>query len=157
MPSFNGNLPLTKYTVEVLLLGNQLCPQLEPEWKVHQIVDDGNAMSTIVSDLIPYQEYHIRLSANNSAYQSDHSLLTQSISTLIDGQSMVLYIHTYMTCSKWSLCQQDNWKETFNNLIANDVFFSFTVPSSPPSNVVATVDGLQRITVSWEVRILTCS
>jgi hypothetical protein len=86
-PTFTGNLPLTGYVVEVLLLGNLLCPQLESEWALHQTVDDSNAEQTIVSGLVPYQEYRVRIRATNSAYQSDASTVEESVWTLPSAPS----------------------------------------------------------------------
>lgn len=73
-PTFSGNLPLTAYVVEVQLLGNSLCPQVEQEWKVHQTVEEAGAEHATVHGLIPFQQYEVRIRARNSAnYQSDPS------------------------------------------------------------------------------------
>ena len=84
LPTLSGNLPLTGYLVEVMLLGNSLCPQVEPEWKVHQEVDDGNAVGVMVLGLVPFQEYMVRIRANNSAYQSQPTTVPGSVWTLPD-------------------------------------------------------------------------
>ena len=70
-PESSGNLPLIGYVVEVLLLGTSLCPQLEPEWEDHQTVEDPDATDVVVTDLVPYQRYQVRIRARNSAFRSD--------------------------------------------------------------------------------------
>ncbi|CAI8056046.1 Protein sidekick-2 [Geodia barretti] len=86
-PTFSGNLPLTGYLVEVMLLGNSLCPQVEPEWKVHQEVDDGEAVGVMVLGLVPFQEYMVRIRARNSANQSQPTTVPGSEWTLPDSPS----------------------------------------------------------------------
>ena len=81
-PTFSGNLPLTGYLVEVLLLGNYLCLQVEPEWELHQSVDEGGAVGAVVEGLVPFQEYMVRIRARNSAYTSPPSLVPGSVWTL---------------------------------------------------------------------------
>ena len=85
-PTDNGNLPLTGYVVEVLLLGTNLCPQSEPEWAEHQIVEDSKAIQVVVSGLVPYQQYQVRIRARNSAFRSAPSLETDPVWSQPDGE-----------------------------------------------------------------------
>ena len=127
-PNFSGNLPLTGYLVEVLLLGNPLCPQSEPEWSVHQTVANSSALQTTVSGLIPYQQYRVRIRATNSAYQSVPSVVAESFWTKSDSQclSSLSFSHSPESSSLPP------------------------APSAPPSNVEV-VSGNQLLIVSWQV------
>lgn len=80
-PTFSGNLPLTGYVVEVLLLGTSLCPQSDPEWDEHQTVEEPNAIEVVVTGLFPYQQYQIRMRARNSAFHSNPSSSSSSLWT----------------------------------------------------------------------------
>ena len=92
-PTFHGNLPLTGYVVELRLLGNPLCLQMEPEWDEHQTAQDSSAVELVVSDLVPYQQYQVRIRATNSAYQSEPSSETEPIWTQSDGQCYMYCKH----------------------------------------------------------------
>lgn len=131
-PTFRGNLPLTGYRVEVLLLGTSLCPQLEPEWEEHQIVRDSSATEVVVTDLVAYQRYQVQVRATNSAlFLSDPS---ESISV-------------------WT--QQDGELERSHDASVDPSPFSPSVPTAPPSNVMASAIGKQSITVTWQVSAQT--
>ena len=80
-PDFSGNLPLTGYVVEVLLLGTSLCPRSEPEWEEYQIVEEPTATEVVVTDLVAYQKYQVRIRARNSAFRSDPSSSSSSLMT----------------------------------------------------------------------------
>lgn len=90
-PTFSGNIPLTGYSVEVLLLGTSLCPQSEPEWEEHQIVRDSSVTEAVVTDLAAYQRYRVRIRATNSAlFLSDPSPESGSVWTQQSGKKQLL-------------------------------------------------------------------
>ena len=94
-PDITGNLPLTAYIVEVLVLGNSLCPQSEPEWEEQQRVDNPTAVQTIVMGLIPFQHYNVRIRAVNSNFESEPSPAVESVWTQPSGQPPSLsHMHT---------------------------------------------------------------
>ena len=139
-PDITGNLPLTAYIVEVLVLGNSLCSQSEPEWEEQQRVDDPTAVQTIVMGLIPFQHYNVRIRAVNSNFESEPSPAVESVWTQPSGQPPCLsHMHT---TKPLPLSPSLSLSLSLSSL--------HIAPSASPSNV-RIASGNQALVISWDV------